>query len=197
MIARAIPMATEEKQETQKHLHPGRHTQAPLGELGITLVCCCHSPSRGRASPRRSGRRWTPPWRSGRTTSAPAPYRVPCAISVRARTSRSPTTPAIDGAELGSTAAPAEVTLHRVAGGAYASTDRVAATDDARFEVRSAAAGKEEVTAEGVFSAWPWRGGRRRGTRPSPHAHLLAHLAITNGVGGDLTPVHVHVCIHV
>jgi hypothetical protein len=71
-----------------------------------------------------------------RTTSAPALYRVPCAISVRARTSRSPTTPAINGAELGSTAAPTEVMLHRVAAGAYASTDRVAATDDARFEVR-------------------------------------------------------------
>ncbi|CAD6232661.1 unnamed protein product [Miscanthus lutarioriparius] len=122
MIARAIPMATEEKQETQEHLHPGRHTHAPLGELGITLVCCCHSPKQRSSS-------------------------------------RSPTTRTSVARRWGSTAAPAEVTLRRVAGDAYASTDRVATAEGARFEVRSAAAGEEEVTTEGVFSAWPWRGG--------------------------------------
>ncbi|KAG2544029.1 uncharacterized protein LOC120692548 [Panicum virgatum] len=49
-------------------------------------------------------------------------------------------------------AAPAEVTLRQVAGDAYASADRVAAAEGARFEVY---AGKE-MAAEGVFR-------RRRG----------------------------------
>jgi hypothetical protein len=53
---------------------------------------------------------------------------------------------ALDGRAL-PPAAPAEVALRRVAGGAYASADRVAAAEGARFEVR---AGKE-VVAEGVF----------------------------------------------
>ncbi|CAN6285979.1 unnamed protein product [Urochloa humidicola] len=61
--------------------------------------------------------------------------------------------PAIGGAALalnGSAlppASPAEVTLRRVAGDAYASADRVAAAEGARFEVY---AGKE-MAAEGVF----------------------------------------------
>ncbi|RLN41057.1 hypothetical protein C2845_PM01G01320 [Panicum miliaceum] len=66
--------------------------------------------------------------------------------------------PAIGGAALGLNgrtlppAAPAEVTLRQVAGDAYASADRVAAAEGARFEVY---AGKE-MAAEGVFR-------RRRG----------------------------------
>ncbi|CAN6302586.1 unnamed protein product [Urochloa humidicola] len=61
--------------------------------------------------------------------------------------------PAIGGAALalnGRTlppAAPADVTLRKVAGDAYASADRVAAAEGARFEVY---AGKE-IAAEGVF----------------------------------------------
>ncbi|CAN6321763.1 unnamed protein product [Urochloa humidicola] len=61
--------------------------------------------------------------------------------------------PAIGGAALALNgralppASPAEVTLRRVAGDAYASADRVAAAEGARFEVY---AGKE-MAAEGVF----------------------------------------------
>ncbi|CAD6201613.1 unnamed protein product [Miscanthus lutarioriparius] len=64
--------------------------------------------------------------------------------------------PAIGGAALGLNgralppAAPAEVTLRRVSSGdayAYASADRVAAAEGARFEVLAG----EEVAAEGVF----------------------------------------------
>ncbi|KAL6660270.1 hypothetical protein ACP70R_002392 [Stipagrostis hirtigluma subsp. patula] len=71
--------------------------------------------------------------------------------------------PPIGGAALGlggralPPAAPAEVTLRPVAGdaAAYASTDRVAAAEGARFEVY---AGKERA-AEGVFSRRPGGGG--------------------------------------
>lgn len=86
------------------------------------------------------------------STAAPAPAELTLAYH-----------PAIGGAALVLNGralpptAPAEVTLRRVAGDAYASADRVVAAEGARFEVRAAAAAGEEVAAEGVFLA------RRRG----------------------------------
>ena len=82
--------------------------------------------------------------RSGQIATAPPV----CALGAHARL------PPGHRQRWGSTPASAEFTLHRVTGDAYASTDRVAAADGARFEVRGTAAGEE--VAAGVFFGWPW-----------------------------------------
>jgi hypothetical protein len=90
--------------------------------------------------------------------------------------------PAIGDAALGLNgralppAAPAKVTLRRVAADAYASADRVAAAEVARFVVLAATG--EEVAAKGVFSA------RREGVaRGVPSSTTLAG-GVCGGGGG-------------
>ena len=73
-------------------------------------------------------------------------------------------------------AAPAEVTLRQVAGDAYASADRVAAAEGARFEVY---AGKE-MAAEGVFrrrGELGWRVECRRAD-PAPAPVAVAEVVV-------------------
>lgn len=95
--------------------------------------------------------------------------------------------PAIGGAALGLNgralppAAPAKVTLRRVAADAYASADRVAAAEGARFEVLAAAG--EEVAAEGVFSArreGGWRVECRR-AQASPEVCVAEVVVLAEG----------------
>ncbi|CAD6245727.1 unnamed protein product [Miscanthus lutarioriparius] len=93
----------------------------------------------------------------------------------------------------GSTPVPAEFTLHRIAGDAYASTDRVAATEGARFEVRGRQPGRRSRRVSSSAS----RGEEAEADAEAhgPHAHLLAHLAFSNRGDGDLTLIHLTVCI--
>lgn len=97
--------------------------------------------------------------------------------------------PAIGGAALALNgralppAAPAEVTLRQVAGDAYASADRVAATEGARFEVY---AGKE-MAAEGVFrrrrisGEGGWRVECRRAAAASPTVAVAEVVVLAEG----------------
>ncbi|CAN6290927.1 unnamed protein product [Urochloa humidicola] len=98
--------------------------------------------------------------------------------------------PAIGGAALGLNgrslppAAPAEVTLRQVAGDAYATADRVAAAEGARFEVY---AGKE-MAAEGIFFRRRQIGGgwRVECHRAAPGAPVSVAEVVVLAEGGVL-----------
>jgi hypothetical protein len=77
-------------------------------------------------------------------------------------------------------ATPTKVTLHHVAVDPYASADRVAAAEGARFEVLAAAG--EEVAAEGIFSTR--REGVARGVRralASPEVCVVEVVVLMEG----------------